>query len=151
MKVGLLIIISLFRKKTIKKRQLFAYSKEKFNTENSQGLLNNLDDKFHIRQARNQEFFKAGGFSRNQGMSINILSTTHERKAQQGKNMGFFPLETLKTTFKIRNLTQDGHNQGILLQNQDTFFQFLKKARGDLPPSTLQLHACRNTVSKSTK
>ena len=151
MKAGLLIIISLFRKKAIKKRQLFAYSKEKFNTENSQGLLNNSDDKFHIRQERNQEFFRAGEFSRNQGMSINISSTTHERKAQQGKKLGFFPLETLKTTFKIRSLTQEGHNQGILLQNQGTFFQFLKNARRDLPPSLLQLHACRNTVSKNTK
>ena len=36
-------------------------------------------------------------------------------------------LKTLKTTFKMRNLAQDGHNQGI-------FFQFLKKSRGDLPP-----------------
>ena len=43
---------------------------------------------------------------------------------------GFFLLETLKTSFKMRNLTQDGHNQG-------TFFQFLKKGREtrDLPPS----------------
>ena len=42
---------------------------------------------------------------------------------------GFFLLETLKTSFKMRNLTQDGHNQG-------TFFQFLKKGREtrDLPP-----------------
>ena len=68
-------------------------------------------------QARNQEFFRAGEFSRNQGTSINISSTTHERKAPQGKNMSFFLLETLKTTFKIRNLTQDGNNQGIFFQN----------------------------------
>ena len=48
--------------------------------------------------------------------------------------MFFFLLETLKTTFKMRNLTQDGHNQGIFSQNLGTFFQFLKKGRGDLPP-----------------
>ena len=68
-------------------------------------------------QARNQEFFRAGEFSRNQGTWINISSTTHERKAPQGKNIGFFLLETLKITFKMRNLTQDGHNQGIFFQN----------------------------------
>ena len=49
--------------------------------------------------------------------------------------MGFFLMEFLKTTFKMRNLTQDGHNQGIFFQNQGTIFQFLLKGRGDLPPS----------------
>ena len=48
--------------------------------------------------------------------------------------MGFFLLEILKTTFKMKNLTQDKYNQGIYSQNQGTFFQFLKKGRGDLPP-----------------
>ena len=86
-----------------------------------------VEDVLKTGQARNQEFFRAGEFSRNQGTSIKISSTTHERKAPQGKNMGFL-LETLETTFKMRNLTQDGHNQG-------TFFPFLKKSRGDLPPS----------------
>ena len=35
----------------------------------------------------------------------------------------------------MRNLAQDGHNQGIFSQNEGTFFQFLKKGRGDLPTS----------------
>ena len=48
--------------------------------------------------------------------------------------MFFFLLETLKTTFEMRNLTQDVHNQGIFFQNWGTFSQFLKKGRGDLPP-----------------
>ena len=65
-------------------------------------------------QARNQDFFRAGEFSRNQGTSINISSTTHERKGPRRENIWvFFLLETLKTTFKMRNLTQDGHNQVI--------------------------------------
>ena len=68
-------------------------------------------------QARNQEFFRAGEFSRNQGTSINISSTTDERKAPQEKNMGFFLPEILKTTFKMKNLTQDEYNQGIYSQN----------------------------------
>ena len=49
-----------------------------------------LEDVLKTGQARNQEFFRAGEFSRNQGTSIKISSTTHERKAPQGKNMGFF-------------------------------------------------------------
>ena len=51
----------------------------------------------------------------------------------------YFLLETLKTTFKMRNLTQDGHNQGIFFQTLSTFFQLLKKGRGDpapCPPSS---------------
>ena len=76
-----------------------------------------------------QEFFRAGEFSRKQGASIKISSTAYERKVPQGKNMGFFLLETLKTTLKMRNLTEDGQNQGIFFQ----IFQFLKKGRGDLP------------------
>ena len=64
-------------------------------------------------QARNQEFFRAGEFSRNQVTTMNISFTTHEREAPQGKKMVFFLLEFLKTTFKMRNITQDGHNQGI--------------------------------------
>ena len=70
-----------------------------------------------LYQARNQEFFRAEEFSRNQSTSINISSAAHERKAPQGKKYGFFLLENLKTTFKMRNLTQDGHNQGIFSQN----------------------------------
>ena len=31
--------------------------------------------------------------------------------------MGFFLLEILKTTFKMKNLTQDEYNQGIYSQN----------------------------------
>ena len=45
---------------------------------------------YQLIQARNQEFFRAGEFSRNQGTSINISSTTDERKALQGKTVGFF-------------------------------------------------------------
>ena len=51
--------------------------------------------------------------------------------------MVFFLLETLKTTFKMRNLTQDGHSQGIFFPELGHFFQFLEKERGDLPPSPL--------------
>ena len=46
---------------------------------------------YQLIQARNQEFFRAGEFSRNQGTSINISSTTRARKAPQGKNTSFSP------------------------------------------------------------
>ena len=68
-------------------------------------------------QVCNQEFFRAGEFSRNQGTSKNISSTTHERKALQGKNVFFSFWKLLKPHLKL------GH-----------FLQFLKKGRGDLPP-----------------
>ena len=44
--------------------------------------------------------------------------------------MGFFLLETLKTTFKIRNLTQDGHNQGIFFPKFGHFFPIFKIEQG---------------------
>ena len=63
--------------------------------------------------------------------------------------MGFFLLETLKTTLKMRNLTEDGQNQGIFFQ----IFQFLKKGRGDLPllpllVTRLSDHYARNIYMK---
>ena len=56
----------------------------------------------HVK-ACNQEFFRLEEFSWNQGTSVNISSTIHEN----------FLLETLKSTFQMRNSTQDYHNQGI--------------------------------------
>ena len=48
--------------------------------------------------------------------------------------MGFFLLETLKTTFKMRNLTRDGHSQGIFFQNEGNFFPIFEKWQGRPPP-----------------
>ena len=50
--------------------------------------------------------------------------------------MGFFLLETLKTTFKMKNLTRDGNSQGIFFQNEGNFFPIFENGRGDLPPSS---------------
>ena len=44
----------------------------------------------------------------------------------------FFYLETLKTTFWMKKLTLDLHNQGLSLQNQDTFIDF-QMGQGHLP------------------
>ena len=68
-------------------------------------------------------------------MQKTISSTTSN---PQGKNMGFFLLETLKTTIKMRNLTQDGHNQGIFFPKLGHFFSIFEKEQGrpPLPPSS---------------
>ena len=88
------------------------------------------------RQGRNQEFFRAGEFSWNQGTLINISFITHERKAPQGKIWGFFLPETHKTTFFKWNIkTQDDHNQGIFSKVRTLFSNFWKRAEEILPPS----------------
>ena len=51
--------------------------------------------------------------------------------------MGFFLLETLKTTFKMRNLTQDGHNQGIFFPKLEHFFPIFEKGQGRPHPLPL--------------
>ena len=94
----------------------------------------------HI-QTRNQDFFRAGEFSWNQGTSINISSATHERKALQEKNMDFFLLETLKITFKIRNLTQNGHNQDIFFPKLGECFPIFEKGQGRPPPPSPSSYA----------
>ena len=89
----------------------------------------------YASQARKQEFFRAGEFSRNHGTSINISFTTHKRKAAQWKIWAFFLVETLKTKFKMRNLTQDGQNQGIFFPKLAQFFPIFEKEKGkSLPP-----------------
>ena len=54
-------------------------------------------------QARNQEFLRATEVSWNEGTSINILPTTHQK--EQGKILEFFLLDALKTEFQMRPLT----------------------------------------------
>ena len=49
-----------------------------------------------VIQARKQEFFRLGGFPWNLGTSMNILSTTHDRKTPQDKMLAFFSWKLLK-------------------------------------------------------
>ena len=90
-------------------------------------------------QAHNQEFFRPGKFSWNQGTSINI-HLQHEKKDPAGGNFPFFRLETLKNFILNEkfHLTDD-HNQYISSANQDTFFQFSKKGLGRPPSPPLPL------------
>ena len=48
--------------------------------------------------------------------------------------MGFFLLETLKTTFKMRNLIQYGHNQSIFCPKLRHFFSKFWKRAGETTP-----------------
>ena len=57
-----------------------------------------------------------------------------KEKLRREKNMAFFLLETLKTTFKMRNLTQNGHNQGIFFPKLGYFFPIFEKGQGRPPP-----------------
>ena len=52
----------------------------------------------------NQEFFRARKISWSKDTSIDILSST-QKKNPTGKIFGDFLLDTLKTTFHLRNLT----------------------------------------------
>ena len=69
-------------------------------------------------------FVELGHFSKH------LVKNTRNRDPQ-GDILEFFLLDTLKTTFSKENLTQDGQNQGLSFQNQDTS-QFSKSAGG--PP-----------------
>ena len=52
--------------------------------------------------------------------------------------MAFFLVKTLKTTFKMRNLTQNGHNQAIFSpQKLGHFFPIFEKGQGRTPPAPL--------------
>ena len=55
------------------------------------------------------------------------------KKVAVGENFGFFLLDTLKTTFWMVNFMiwpKDGHNQGLLYQNQGFCSRFSKKGMG---------------------
>ena len=57
-----------------------------------------------ILQGCNRKFFRAGDVSWTKGISINILSTTDNRRASQEKSSKAFLLDTLTTAFKVGNL-----------------------------------------------
>ena len=80
---------------------------------------------YHVNQARNQKFFRAGEVSSNLDISINISPKTQEKKASQGKILEFFLLETLKTTFLIENLAQRWIQSRPFFKNRGTDCIFL--------------------------
>ena len=72
----------------------------------------------------------------NDGTSINILSTTHQEKAPQGKIVKTFLLDALKTAFQIqkRHLTQRWVQSGFFPKIRTLFFQFPKTGTQGLAP-----------------
>ena len=97
---------------------------------------------FMYMQARNQEFFRAGDFSLNQDTSINIHLQHKKERPRREKICGFLAKKLKNFILNEKFYPMDDHNHGIFSPNQGTFFQVLKKGRGDLPPSSLQLRAC---------
>ena len=69
--------------------------------------------------------------------------------------MVFFLLETLKTTFKMRNLTQGGNNQDIFFPKLGHFFRISEKGQGRPPPLpplvTRLLKKCKRKVCAKKK
>ena len=71
-----ILVINPRINKVIKKQFIFSQS---------------VSHKFQMTfQARSQDFFRVGEVFWNQGTSINILSTKHERQALQRKKLDFF-------------------------------------------------------------
>ena len=70
---------------------------------------------------------------RNKGTSTNISSTTHEKKASQGKTLEFILLDSLKTAFQMRKLTHRWTQAGRVFPKSGQYFPILKKEHGRLP------------------
>ena len=64
----------------------------------------------------------------NKGISKKISSKTPEKQAPKGKKMRFFHLDTLKTTFWMKNLNQRANKQS------GPFFQKSGHAKQGKPP-----------------
>ena len=86
---------------------------------------------YFLIQARNQKFFKAEEVLWNQGTSITISSKTHERKDLLGNLVEFFLQDTVKTTFRMKNLTQRWTQSGPFFKFR-ALFGFSKKDRGGI-------------------
>ena len=85
---------------------------------------------YFVVQMHNQKLFKASQVSWNQDTPINILSKTHERKVTLGKILEFFLLDTVKTAFQMKTLSQRWTQLEPFFPKLGHFFQFPKKARG---------------------
>ena len=82
----------------------------------------------HIHaQVRNQGLFRAGEVSWNEGTSINILSSTYQRKTLKGKLLEFFLLHTFKTAFQMGHLNHRWTQSGYFFLKQGYFFSIFNK------------------------
>ena len=83
---------------------------------------------YFLMQTCNQKFFKTEEVSWNQGTLLKISWKTHEIKTLLGKILDFFLQDTVKTTFRIKDLIQRWRQLGLFFQGH--FVWFFKKDRG---------------------
>ena len=77
------------------------------------------------------------------GTSINILSTTHQRKAQQGKMSEFFLRDTLKIAFQMRHITHRWTQSGYFFLKSGHFFSiFINLLQVTATPLTANPSRC---------
>ena len=89
---------------------------------------------YYNAQGCNQNFFRAGEVSWNQGTLINISLKKQKKKGPAWKNWEFFLLDTLITVPWIKILTQRWIKSG-------SFFDFRKRAGEASPLSPLVVHS----------
>ena len=77
------------------------------------------------------------GLWNNQSDQLNHL-TEAANQYSQDKILEFFLLNTVKTTFRMKNLIQRWTQLGSFFQNWGTFFDFRKRAEKASPPSYLR-------------
>ena len=99
-----------------------------------------------LRQARNQEFFRARELFWNQGVLVNI-HLQHEKKGPAEKKYPFFCLETLKSLILNEKFYPQMTTVRAFFLYIRAFFPISKKSRGDLLPSPSIYTPVRVTLS----
>ena len=85
-------------------------------------------------QACNQKFFRAGGFVVLGQFHKHFIKNTR-KKVPQGDILELFPLDTIKTLFWMKILTQRWTPIRVFLfKIRVLFFRYSKESRGGLPP-----------------
>ena len=72
-----------------------------------------------------------------------------ESFVELGKSDNFL-LDTLKTTFRIKNELKDGNNQGLFSQNQPAFFDSPKRLEDAYPSLSLVVCLISDMIGKNT-
>ena len=117
---------------------------------------------FCSSQARNQEFFRAGEFSRNLSLLINIQLQHEKEMPRRKKNLRFFCMETLKNCILNEKFyPQMTTIRAFFPQIRALFSNFRKRAGETFPPSPSsqapvirilsELHKYSNETFQKTK
>ena len=70
------------------------------------------------------------------------MSKTQEKKVMQGNVLDFFLLDTLKTRFWMKNLTERWTHSTFIFPKSRQFFFIFQKSRGGLHTPLLVDHLC---------